>query len=200
MQSLEVSAKEVLKIGEFKVSVFEEKLEEDIWKFYLVSPKEDTFLLATDLSFITEVLSRMKVKQKIRALPESLREWKYVDTTAQYWAIRHYDINNADNDPTSPLAEELASANALDEHAIGIVSMFNPGKAFIVRYLSSNEDAVLIQTDFWTPDYHDPAIRDKKPDVRLIESGVVEINYSPDNQTTMTLFIYLAVFGHAIHL
>jgi hypothetical protein len=200
MQSLEVSAKEVLKIGEFKVSVFEEKLDEDIWKFYLVSPKEDTLLLATDLSFITEVLRRMEVKQEIRALPDSLKEWKYVDTTAKYWAIRHYDINNATKDPTSPLIGIRVSANFPDKEAIGIVSMFNPGGAFIVRYLSSNQDAVNIQKAFWTPDYFDPEIRNKKPDVQMIESGVVEINYSTDNQTIMTLFIYLAAFGHAIHV
>ncbi|MBI3652648.1 MAG: hypothetical protein HY231_16625 [Acidobacteria bacterium] len=198
IHSLEVSAKAVLKIGEFKVSVFEEKLESDIWEFYLVSPKSDILLLATDQSYLTEVLNRMKGKKEIRALPDSLKEWKYVDTNAQYWAIRHYDINNLDKDPTSPLIGIRVAANFPDKEAIGIVSMFHPGKPFVVRYLSSNKDAVNIQREFWTPDYFDPTIRDKKPDVRLIELGIVEVTYSPDNQTTMTLFLYMAAFGHAI--
>ena len=84
---LETQATEVQKIGEYQVMMFEQKIEDDIWKVFIVSPKPNLVLCATDQSFLTDVLNRMESKAKSRAFPKNLLEWKQVDTTAQFWAV-----------------------------------------------------------------------------------------------------------------
>src|SRR5262249_20266454 len=138
---VESQAKVVQRIAGFKVMVYEAKLESDLWKFFIVSPKPNVVLCATDLGYLTEVLTRMGVKGHKRALPENLQEWKHVDTTAQFWAVRHYDKENAVEDTTSPLQGKQAAANVPDKQAIGITFTYNPNtknKAKII-YLSTNE-------------------------------------------------------------
>jgi hypothetical protein len=195
VQSLEKDAKEVIKINEYKASLFETMQESDLWKFYVVSPKSDTLLIATDLNYLTETLQRLKVKGEKRALPESLPEWKQVDTTAQFWAIRHYDKSNAATDPTSPLADQRTGANAPDALATGIVAMYTPGRDFVIRYLSANADVLRIQKNFWISEDNQST-----PEIRLLPSKTVEIIYSTQKQTTGALFYFLAAFGHAIYL
>jgi hypothetical protein len=195
IQSLEKEAKSVIKIDEYKVAVYEEIDEKALWKFYIVSPKPDMLLMATDLTYLTETLKRLKVKSDKRALPDTLPEWKQVDTTAQFWAIRHYDKDNAALDPTSPLTGQRAAANAPDSLAIGIVAMYTPGSNFVVRGLSENEDAIRIQKYFWTS-----GNEKSPPEIRLLPSKIVEISYPPNKQNTGTLFYFMVAFGHAIYV
>lgn len=60
-------------------------------KQYLVQPCSGVLVAATDKGILRELLIRLRSQPDDRALPDSLREWKYVDTAAPVWAVRHYD-------------------------------------------------------------------------------------------------------------
>jgi hypothetical protein len=196
---LETQAKEVQKLAGHRVMVFEQKLESDIWKIFIASPQPDVILCATDQGFLTEILNRINLKAKNRALPESLPEWKQVDTTAQFWAIRHYDKENALIDTTSPLHGKQAAANAPDNQAIGITLTYNPnGKNEArIKYLSGNTEAAIITNKNWNPGSY-------KLNAKIISSepGVVEIVINPDNPDVFPIFLLglLAAFGHALYI
>jgi hypothetical protein len=199
IKSLETQAKEVQKIAGYQVMMFEQELESDGWTVFIVSPKPDVVLYATDQGFLTEVLNRMESKARNRALPESLPEWKQVDTTAQFWAVRHYDKENALRDTTSPLSGRQAAANVPDKQAIGITLTYNSnGKNEArINYLSGNTEATRIAEKYWHPGSY-------KLDAKIIKSepGVVEIAINPDSQDTFPIFLLalLAAFGHAIYI
>jgi len=92
-------------------SVFEQKLENDLWTIYVSFPQNNVVLVATNRSFLQEVLVRMRGKEGQRALPDSLPEWKYVNRNSQFWGIRHFDRTQAKMDPSSPFRERCRSSN-----------------------------------------------------------------------------------------
>jgi hypothetical protein len=199
IELLKTNANKVEKIAEYPVLVFEEKLESDLWKIFVVSPKPDLVLCATDQDFLTEMLNRMGSKAINRALPESLPEWKQVDTSAQFWAIRHYDKENALRDHTSPLYGKQAAANAPDMQAIGLTFTYNPkgNNEARIKYLSANKEAAKIADKYWNPDSYELNAK-----VSTREAGIVEIIVNPDNPDVISIFllVLLAAFGHAIYV
>lgn len=196
---LETQAKEVQKIAGHQVMVFEQKLERELWKIFVVSPKPDVVLCATDQSFLSDVLNRMESRGKSRALPESLPEWKQVETTARFWAVRHYDKENATRDTTSPLLGKQAAANAPDKQAIGITLTYNPNgnNEAKIKYLSANAEAAKIANKYWNPGAYK-----LNPKISRSELGIVEIVVNPDRQDVFPIFLLLllAAFGHAIYI
>jgi hypothetical protein len=76
-----------------------------------------------------------------RALPETLREWNYVNTRVPAWGVRHYRRDGAENDPSSPFLEQ-ATANIPDKGALGITFWIEPvNRTATVNYLSTNSEA-----------------------------------------------------------
>jgi hypothetical protein len=53
-------------------------------------PKPNIAVAATDRGYLEDVLARIDGKRGERALPDTLPEWKHVDTHAQFWVVRHY--------------------------------------------------------------------------------------------------------------
>jgi hypothetical protein len=192
-KALGSGAIKVKKIAGHDVFCFEEKWEQDLWKFFFAQPKPNVLLCATDQGYLTEMLQRMDQGGKKRALPDSLPEWKHVDMNARFWAIRHYgkprEIEHAD----SPLS--------IDPKAVGLTFSFTPGKkpggkdSPRIKYLSANENAEKIATKAWT--YFDqPKWR---PTVQKSGPGVVEITVSFDQeQSPEFLFLLLFHLGHGI--
>jgi hypothetical protein len=85
----------------------------------------------------------MQGKTGPRALPETLPEWRYVDTRARFWGLRHFDRTQMDKDPSSPFGGPKAW-NWPDDQAIGLVFSFDPasGKRPILTYLSGDTSVV----------------------------------------------------------
>src|SRR5262245_54756373 len=173
---LETQAKEVQELASHQVMVFEQKLERDLWKIFITSPQPYVVLCATDQGYLNEMLNRISLKAKNRALPESLPEWKQVDTTAQFWAVRHYDKENALRDKTSPLHGKQAAANAPDNQAIGITLTYNPNREKEIRiiYLSGNSKAALTAGSTWNPGSY--KLNEK---ISSSEPGIVKIEINP---------------------
>ncbi|HEV8145350.1 MAG TPA: hypothetical protein VGP79_03170, partial [Bryobacteraceae bacterium] len=108
-----------------KVAVFQEQKESDTWTFLVAFPRSSIVLVATDRSYLREVLARMRAPGTARALPESLPEWKHVNTRAPFWGLRHFQRNDAAEDPTSPFLGDKA-ANVPDDDAVGATFWFDP--------------------------------------------------------------------------
>jgi len=195
-------AKEVHRIRGQQVTMFEEKLEQDLWRIFIAIPEPNVLLLSTNQDYLAQVLNRMHQKAQKRALPESLPEWGYVNTAAKFWAVRHYDKAEAQSDPSSPLSGRQAAANWIDTQAVGIVFDFDPhsSKVATVRYLSQSGDALKIFSDELMK-ASQPG-QDPNPLIRLKEPGVVEMLVSLDakEQVGMFLFVLLGLLGHAVYV
>lgn len=68
--------------------------EPDTYTFYISLPKPDLMLACNHRGFFEQVVSRMGLPARSRALPDNLPEWKYLDRSAPLWAITHYSANS----------------------------------------------------------------------------------------------------------
>lgn len=199
---LKQMASQAIKVEELngqRVMMFEEKLEEDTWKIFVAIPQPDVLLCATDRGFLSETLNRMQQKGERRALPETLPEWRQVDTGAKYWAVRHYDKDDAQRDPSSPLSGEQMAANEPDTQAVGIVFDFDPSrsKAAKIKYLSANKEALSIAIKLLSqPD------EGFTPRIQQSEPGVIEILVTFDNPVSVSLFLLVlyGALGHGTYI
>lgn len=198
MRTCQEKADNNIELAGEKVAVFTEKLESDVWSFFLCRPLPGVLICATDKSYLEETLKRIGRKPTRRALPAELAEWQHVDVKARIWAIRHYLEETAENDPSSPLRPK-AAANFPDTSAVGFVFWYSPGadKIARARYLSSAKGALKIATEGW----HHPT-QGLVPNINQSSAGVVEIAASVSEERTadMFLFVLLAYLGHAIYL
>jgi hypothetical protein len=200
MQSLIKKAKKVISLSGNQVAIFTEKMEEDTWTLYVVQPKPDVFLTATNEEFLNIVLTQMAKKPATRAMPADLPEWKYVDNMAPVWAIRHYSKSKDDiaEDPSSPFNKYLlvAPANGSDSEAIGMVfSGDSQTKQATVWYLSRAKEALDIAEKRWRPE------ADKlHPKFDQLEPGVVRTTVAAKDDDLWDLFMFLLLIqlGHGV--
>jgi hypothetical protein len=180
------------------VVFFEEKTEDDFIKVYLCSPSPRIVLCATNLDYLTVVMTRMKQRAGRRALPTDLPEWKLVDTQSRFWSLRHYDKSDAADDPTSPLSGNQMGANWIDPRAVGVTFSLDPKRSSVatVRYLSTNPDALKLFTS------EQKSIKeDYEPILRQNSSGAVELLVSLDGERNQIfLLVLLSLFGHGVFL
>jgi hypothetical protein len=183
-----------------RVAEFEERLEQDIWKVFVAMPAPNILLLATNRDFLSQVLSRMYQRASIRALPETLPEWKHVNTGAKFWALRHYDKAQAQYDPSSPLSGQQAAAICSDAEAVGVVFDFDPARSKVaaVRYLSRDEKGLKSFSDDMKKNKN--LGQDFKPQFRQTKPGIIEMTVSLDEneQAGMFLFVVLMLLGHGV--
>jgi hypothetical protein len=192
------SAKNVQSIAGQQVMTFEERLEVDTWEILVAFPAPDVLLCATNQTFLTQVLNRMQRKGAKRALPADLPEWKHVNTEAKFWAVRHYNREDAQDDPSSPLSGEQA-ATWPDTQAVGIVFELDPTRSNVasLRYLSANKGALKLVTD-----YQGKAGPEFKPMIQRKGDGPVEMLVSLDEsaEAGMLLFVLFWLFGHGVYV
>lgn len=199
LRQMAAQAKQVQSMAGQQVMLFEEKLEADIWKIFICIPKPDVVLCATNLDFLNQVLGRMQKRGQKRALPDTLAEWKHVDIEARFWAVRHYDKDDAQEDPSSPLNGNEDTANIRDTEAVGIVFYFDPSrsKVAMVKQLTNNKDAAKLLARQRLPMH-----LGFKPVIRLAEPGVIEMVVPLDDpeEGSMFLFVLLGLLGHGTYL
>ena len=182
-----------------KILVFEETEESGLWTTFVTFKKPNVLLVATDLDYLREVLSRMRDHSGPRALPETLPEWRYVNTNAQLWGLRHFERSQRDRDPTSPFWDPKKSLKTAlnDEQAIGVTFSYDPanGKQPIITYLSGNPG--IARKALAAP------IEDSPVSVvfRQVDRGAIEASYGPGRPTDFILgFILPFLLGHGIAL
>lgn len=132
-------AGKALRIRGMDVAVFSESREKNDWTYFVARPRRGILLCATDQRFLEEVLDRMEKHEEGRALPESLPEWKHIDTTAPVWGIHHYAEKGRDR----------LQAFRPDRDAVGFVFAFDPDSNFQASYLSAANDLNAVIAKRW---------------------------------------------------
>jgi len=187
-----------------KVAVFEEPSEQDIWKSYIAFPQKGVVLAATNEQFLREMLSRMRGPERERALPSSLPEWKYVNTRAQFWGLRHFDKQQAKADPTSPFGGKK-SANLPDDGAIGLTYQCNPGeerKATLTYLSGSGAEVGKIEESRFPSSSEPEDTAGLHIQRRELQRGVIQSTYDLSRSGPLNWFflVFMGTVGHAIYL
>lgn len=135
-------------------------------RVYFARAAPRVLLLATELASLSPVVERIGKRNVSRALPAKLREWKFVDTSARVWGIRHYRRESMLTSSVSMLRR--------DQAAQGMVYTFDEkGEASVLlRYVSTNRnrDKLLKQVLF---DHYELVVTSRKiandaAEVRLV--------------------------------
>jgi hypothetical protein len=187
-----------------RVAVFSQKLEEDVWTAFVVLPKPNVLLVATNREYLRDLLARFGGATGTRALPDELQEWKYVNIRARCWGLRHYDKNQANLDPSSPFGGEKP-ANFPDNQAIGIVFNFGAPSSdgATITYLSGAKDVLGIVREGLFPVESDPdSNKDLRIHYREIAPGVVQGSFSLIHSEPVWYFtfILMAALGHGVYV
>jgi hypothetical protein len=182
-----------------KVLVFQEKADSDLWTTFVTFRKPNVLLVATDLDYLRDVLARMRSSSGPRALPQTLPEWKHVNTEAQSWGLRHYDRSQRDSDPSSPFWDSRKSIKAPlnDANAIGLTFSYDPanGKGPVITYLSGNP--IAARKALAMPQESTSA----SVVFREVDAGTIEASYGPGRSTDAIFGLLLPyLLGHGIFL
>jgi hypothetical protein len=140
-----------------------------------------------------------------RAFAADLPEWREIDTSQPFWALRHYDRADAAGDPTSPFGGRK-SANVPDDRAIGVALSYDPEKSPLpaVRYLSADHARIAeIARSQWShPSEHlTPQFRQRAPGVIEIAPAAAAAAPEPQDRARgdgMYLFVLMVVLGHCV--
>jgi len=203
---LKSAAKKILrteKMEGHQVTVFREKLEEDTWTTYVTFPKTNIALVATDEAYLREVLLRIDGKTGPRALPTTLPEWKYADTHAEFWTLRHFDRGGMKTDPSSPFWGENSQTVA-DKQAIGFTFKFDPAtsKTASFVFLSGDKDVRPAVEKFFSGLSSETGGREMNTRYQPLAPGVVEVSEDLDHyeSATLSMLMLLALVGHPVYL
>lgn len=198
LKALQADAKQVKNISGHQVFLFNEKLEDDWLNFFVTFPREDTVLCATNEKFLVEMFSRLNKIEGKRALPQNLPEWGSVDVQAPFWGIRHYSRTGYDEDPSSPLAEEIGGFNIRDKQAIGLTYVYDPRRAneLRIKYLTGNKDADRLVDSYWNmPE------SEAKPQVQKNPLGVdIVFVFHKDVDPLYAWFLLRGALGQGVFL
>jgi hypothetical protein len=203
---LKSAAKKILKtekIEGHQVTVFREKLEEDTWTSYVTFPKPNLAIVATNQAYLREVLLRIDGKTGLRALPPTLPEWKYADTHAEFWTLRHFDREGMKTDPSSPFWGENSQTVA-DKQAIGFTFKFGPAtsKTASFVYLSDDKEVRPAVEKFFSAFSTETGAREMNFRYQTLAPGVIEASEDLDHyeSATLCMLVLLALVGHPVYL
>lgn len=85
----DLDGKEVFEFHREPISVLEQRIR-GIGMFATLL-RANVICSATSYEYLRDLLVRYRTPDKRRALPADLPEWKYVDTSARWWLVRHID-------------------------------------------------------------------------------------------------------------
>jgi hypothetical protein len=203
---LKSAANKILKTEKLEghqVTVFREKLEQDTWTTYVAFPKANIAIVATNEPYLREVLLRIDGKTGPRALPPTLPEWKYADTHAEVWTLRHFDRASMKADPSSPFWGENSQTVA-DKEAIGFTFKFDPAtsKSASFVFLSGDKDVRPAVEKFFSGLSSETGGREMNTRYQPLAPGVVEVSEDLDHyeSATLSMLMLLALVGHPIYL
>ncbi len=187
-----------------KVAEFEEQMEQDRWTFFITFPEKGVVLVSTNKKFLQEMLFRKRGTQGQTTLPDSLREWAYVNKTVKFWGLRHYDKLQSKYDPTSPFGGKK-SANFPDEEAVGLTYQCDPRterRAILIYVTGARAESRKIAEDRF-PDTGDPErMAGLHIQHRELALGVIQSTFdlSHSQPTDLFFFIFMDHLGHAVYV
>lgn len=194
---LEKSALKVEEIEGVKVVEFRDRLESDVWASYISIPRADVLVIASDRAYLEELLRRRGVRAGARAFPSELPEWGWVNTSAPFWAVRHYRRGEATEDPTSPFSK-TRRGEGFDAAAVGVTAhASSDGRTIVTHYLSRAVNAEQIARRIW----HHPG-DGVTPAFRRVSNEAIEVRFSAKDEEDLSMFFFylMGALGHATYL
>jgi hypothetical protein len=182
--------KRALKVDQFdglEILEFRDRLENDIWTSCITIPRADVLVIATNRGYLEELLRRRKTRTGVRALPEQLQEWQWIDVTAPFWALRHYRRDAPDD-----------VLDGFDTAAVGVTAHVNSdGRTIVAHYLSHAATAEQMSKRIW----HHPG-DGVSPEFRRVGSSAIEVRFVAKDEEDLSMFFFylLAALGHATYL
>ena len=193
-------AKAALKVEEMdgvKVVEFRDRLENDVWASYIAIPRADVLVIATDRTYLEQLLRRRGARTGARAFPGDLPEWAWVNTSAPFWALRHYRHDEPTMDPTSPFAK-TRGGERLDPGAVGVTAHASAdGRTIVTHYLSRAVDAERIARRLL-----ERAGDGVSPAFRRVGDQAIEARFTAKDEEDLSMFFFylLTALGHATYL
>jgi hypothetical protein len=197
LADLEKIAVKVEQIEGLRVLEFHDEIENATWSSYITIPRADVLVVATDRVYLEELLRRRVARAGVRAFTSELPEWGWLDTSAPFWAIRHYRHTQTTGDPTSPFTK-TRSGDEFDPAAMGVATYAkSDGRTIVTHYLSRADNAEEIARRLW----HHPG-DGVAPISRRVSPEAIEVLFSAKDEETLSMFFFylMGTLGHAIYL
>jgi hypothetical protein len=195
LRGLETSAVQVEQIEGLRVVEFHDEMETDTWTTYVTIPRPDVLVVATDRAYLAELLRRRGVRAEPRAFASELPEWWWMDTSAPFWALRHYRPGPATGSSAAPLDYRAAGRDAA---AVGMAAYAKPdGRTIVTHYLSRAANAGEIARRL----LHHPGDGVATLD-RRVSSEAIEVLFHANDEEHLSMFFFylMGAFGHQIYL
>jgi hypothetical protein len=195
LTDLEKMAVRVEQIEGVRVVEFHDEIENDTWTSYIAIPRTDVLVVATDRAYLEELLRRRGARTGARAFQSELPEWGWVDTSAPFWALRHYRRSQTSGEPTSPFEPR---ADGFDAAAVGVATYAkSDGRTIVTHYLSRADNAEQIARRL----LHHPG-DGVAPISRRVSNEAIEVLFSAKDEENLSMFFFylMGTLGHAIHL
>ena len=153
---------------------------------FLALLRPDVLTVCTDKAFFTTVLSRLNGKGPSRALPDSLPEWKQLDRSAPFWALRHFDPKRASEDPT------LSELAAVSPNSFGVtLQIGRANTARFLRFLGKSPENPFAEMK-GDPQFASFAIQQIKPGIWQVSGG------TSAEADSMFTFFAMGLLGFAV--
>ncbi|HYT68696.1 MAG TPA: hypothetical protein VEL51_19880 [Vicinamibacterales bacterium] len=185
----------VEQIEGLRVVEFHDEIEDDTWTSYVTIPRPDVLVVATDRAYLAELLRRRGARAGARAFASELPEWEWVDTSAPFWALRHYRRSQTTDDPAAPVEP---SSGDFDTAAIGVAAYAkSDGRTIVTHYLSRGDNAEQIARRL----LDHPGDR-VTPTSRRVSNEAIEVLFSAKNEEHLSMFFFylMRTLGHSIYL
>lgn len=173
-------------------------------KIFICHIERDLFIIATDLETMKTVITRSQEHEPKIAIAESCPEWKQVDTTSDFWCIRHYNMNSKLFDPSLPKQLLGYSGYYRDLQPVGVCIFYNytSDQIYHIRFISNDPTSLLIRQLNWKDDCLSIAMPPMQ--TRRIRSNVLEITVFnrllKENQPNTIQCAVLSAMGHTSDL
>jgi hypothetical protein len=196
MADLRKRARKVDQFDGLEIVEFSDTVESDVLTSSIAIPGPDLLVIATNRAYLEELLRRRKTRAQARALPGDLPEWRWVDVTAPFWALRHYR-HDAPGDPTSPFAQPN-ELGVFDPAALGVTAYGREdGRTVVAHYLSRAANAEQLARRIWN--HPDDGVA---PAFRRAGVNAIEIRFVAKDEDDLSMFFFYltAALGHATYV
>jgi hypothetical protein len=187
-----------------RVAEFEEQMEQDRWTIFITFPENGVVFVSTNKNFLQKMLIRMRGTPEQVALPDSLREWTYVNKTAKFWGLRHYDKLQSKYDPSSPFGGKK-SGNFPDEEAVGLTYQSDPRterRATLIYLTGAGAESIKIAEDRFPATVDPERMAGLHIQHHQLAPGVIQSTFdlTHSQPTDLFFFIFMDHLGHAVFL
>jgi len=171
--------------------VFSDATEDGRTALVVAQPRSNVLLIAENLNYLKSVWTRAHGKRDGMFLSETLPQWRYVDTNAQFWGISRVRHSNSEKEPSS-LDEEERFYGGL----VGVTFSLNLSDRKLRMVIMSTEHDFYRQFPKQPMAFEDDEdVEGVSKEVREIEPGVVEsTSYLKDQKSALIMAREMAWF------